>query len=148
MARAFFAGLIATALAGALLYANARMGVLPQIDLMAQIKAFNVRIGLPATGQAGWATHGVLGVGIFAVAFALIEPVLPGTGWIAGIVFGLLIWLAMMLSFMPLAGHEVLAQDLGTTAVAATLGFNLLYGIVFGLSYAALGERPQEEQDA
>ena len=140
MARAVFAGIIATAIVSALVYINARMGFLPQFDLLTEIRDFNGRLGLPSTMQAAWATHAIVGIALYGAAFALTQPILPGGGTTEGITFGLIAWLAMMVVFMPLAGHELFAQNLGYQVIAATLGFHVVYGGVLGLSYAALGD--------
>lgn len=140
MARAFFASVIATSIVAALMYVNVRMGFLPEVDILGDIRAFNARIGLPTTQQAVWATHAIIGIVIFGAAYALLEPIMPGRGFIAGLTFGLITWLAMMMSFMPLAGHAVFAQDLGPIVMIATLALHLVYGAVLGMSYAALND--------
>ncbi|MEM7693935.1 MAG: DUF6789 family protein [Pseudomonadota bacterium] len=138
MVRAIFAGLIATAVISALIYANERMGFVPGVSLPADIAAFNARIGLPATLQAVWVTHALLGSVIYGIVYALLEPILPGRGGVAGLWFGVVTWLAMMVSFMPLAGHQIFAQDIGLAFAAIALGIHLLYGLILGTSYTAL----------
>lgn len=144
MARALFAGIIATAIISALVYANATLGFLPEFDLLAEIGDFNARLGLPTTAQAAWATHAIIGSVVYGALFALLEPILPGGSMTEGLTFGLLAWLAMMVTFMPLAGNAIFAQNLPYTVAAATLGFHAVYGAVLGISYAALGESEAE----
>lgn len=140
MTRALLAGAIATAIVSALVYANAQLGFLPAFDLLAEIADFNRRIGLPATEHAAWGTHAVIGILIYGLVFAVLQPILPGNGTIEGSIFGMLAWLAMMVTFMPLAGHEVFASSLPPEVVVATLCVHLVYGAVLGLGYAALGD--------
>lgn len=140
MGRALFAGVIATAIVSALIYVNVSMGFVPQLDMLAEIAAFNARVGLPSTETAVWITHCVMGIVVYAIAFALLEPILPGRGFGAGLFFGVVTFLVMMVSFMPLAGRELFAQDLGPAAIAAALGLNLVYGGVLGGTYGLLAE--------
>jgi len=140
MGRALFAGVIATAIVSALIYVNVTMGFVPRLDMLGEIAAFNARIGLPAGEMAVWITHVVVGALVFALAFALLEPILPGRGFGAGLFFGAVTFLVMMVTVMPLAGREIFAQDLGPEAIGAALGLNLVYGGVLGGTYALLGE--------
>lgn len=140
MGRALFAGTVATAIVSALIYVNVIMGFVPQLDLLAEIEAFNVRLGLPASETAAWATHVVLGVLVYGLAYAALEPILPGRALTAGLVFGIVTFLAMMVSFMPLAGRELFAQDLGPPAIGAALLLNLVYGGTLGAIYGVLDE--------
>lgn len=142
MIRALLAAAVATGAVAAFIYANAIFGYLPQFDLLGEIADFNLRLGLPASLQALWLTHVVVGVLIFGAAFAVLEPILPGNSVGEGAVFGLLTWLTMMLVFMPLAGHAIFAQDLGPLVIVATLGLHLLYGIVLGITNAAFTANP------
>lgn len=141
MARAVFAGIIATAIVSALVYVNLRMEVLPQFQLLSEIGKFNARLGLPSSTQAAWATHVIVGVVLYGMVFALVQPIMPGGGTTEGVTFGLIAWLAMMVVFMPLAGHDIFAANLGYAIVAATLGVHVIFGAVLGISYAALSER-------
>lgn len=139
MARAFFASTIATILASALVYLNATMHLLPAADLISILEVFNQRIGLNDTSRAAWVLHLILGIAVFGFLFALLRPILPGHGTVQGLVYGAILWLAMMVAFMPLAQHEMFARDLGPEVAAIALGFNLIYGAVLGMCYAAFG---------
>lgn len=140
MARALFAGIIATAIVSALVYVNVALGFVPQFDMLAEIRAFNRRVGLPVSAEAVWLTHAVIGIVVYGLAFAVLEPILPGRGATAGMAFGVIAWLAMMVTFMPLAGRALFAQDLGGVVIVASLALHLVYGAVLGVSYAALRE--------
>ena len=141
MARAIFAGIIATAVVSALMFMNSRAGFLPAFPLLSEIQAFNTRVGLPATEQAAWIVHAVIGVLLYGIVFALLQPILPGNGFAEGLTFGLITWLAMMTVFAPLAGHEIFLQDAPPIILAMTFGFHMLYGAVLGISFAALGDK-------
>lgn len=139
MARAIFASMIATFLASVLLYLNARMQIFPAANLIDLVETFNARFGLPDTERAAWLTHLIFGVVVFGLLFAVLQPILPGGGTVQGLWFGGITWLAMMVSFMPLAQHEIFARDLGPAVAVAALGYNLVYGAVLGMCYSAFG---------
>ncbi|MEO1103436.1 MAG: DUF6789 family protein [Pseudomonadota bacterium] len=138
MARALFASMIATAVVSILMYLNVRMDFMPAFDILVDIARFNERLGLPFTTQAVWVTHGIIGVVVLGSVFAIIEPVLPGRGAVQGMWFGVVTWLAMMVAFMPLAQHEIFAQDLGAAFIAFAFALNLVYGAILGMTYFAI----------
>lgn len=139
MARAIFASIVATLVASALIYLNARVPLFTGSDFLVLVEAFNARIGLSSTERGAWVTHILLGTFVFGMIFAFLRPILPGRGSFQGLWFGGILWLAMMVSFMPLAGHQIFGQDLGPVFTAASLVFSLIYGAVLGMSYAAFG---------
>ncbi|WP_226579465.1 DUF6789 family protein [Acuticoccus sediminis] len=146
MARAIFAAVIATLVASGLIYLNGQLADLPQFPLLAQIQSFNARIGMPQTAEAAWAAHAFLGVVVYGVIFALIQPVLPGSAFLEGLTFGILTWLAMMVVFAPLTGHEIFLQDANNPVlVAMSFAFNIIYGIVLGFVFAIVGGRAEAE---
>jgi hypothetical protein len=144
MARALLASLIATAVVSALIYVNVRLGFLPDFDLPTQIAAFNARLGLPTTVTAVWVVHSLVGVVVWGSVFAVIRPVLIGSGLLEGLVFGLLTFLAMMVFFMPLAGRGVFGGTIGLPFIGGALLMNLVYGAVIGATIAALEEARRE----
>ena len=139
MARAVFASIVATLVASALIYLNGIVPLFEGSDFLELVEAFNARIGLSSTERGAWVTHILLGSFIFGLLYALIRPILPGTGTVQGLWYGAILWLTMMVSFMPLAGHEIFGQDIGLLFAGAMLAFNLIYGAVLGMSYAAFG---------
>lgn len=144
MARALLASLIATAIVSALLYVNVRLGFLPAFDLLREIAAFNARLGLPATPNALWIMHAFIGVIVWGAVFAVVRPILMGSGIVEGFVFGIITFLAMMGFFMPLAGREIFAQDLGLPFIGGSLAFNLVYGTVLGAAMSAIEDSGRE----
>ncbi|GAB5374685.1 MAG: hypothetical protein AcusKO_11470 [Acuticoccus sp.] len=130
--------------ATALVYINDRMSLLPTSDLLIYIEVFNARLGLPGTAQSAWVMHLLLGVIIFGLSFAVLQPILPGRGTVQGIWFGVILWLAMMLVFVPLTQHEIFGRDLGGGFAAVMLAYNLVYGAVLGMSYAAFGPADED----
>lgn len=141
MARAIFAAVFATLAATGLIYLNGQAAGLPQFPLLSEIEVFNARIGLPQSAEGAWFAHAVLGVLVYGVIYALIQPILPGGALLEGIVFGIITWLAMMVVFAPLTGHELFMQDLPQVMVAMSFVFNVVYGAVLGLCFGAFGGR-------
>ncbi|WP_420393915.1 DUF6789 family protein [Acuticoccus sp.] len=132
---------MATAVVSALLVASSRVEGMPVIPLLADLTAFNERLGLPTTERAVWVTHAVIGAGLYGVAFALLRPILPGRGLWEGVSFGLIAWLAMMVMFAPLAGREIFFQDAAPAIAVVLLALHVLYGALLGITAAALGGR-------
>jgi hypothetical protein len=67
-----------------------------------------------------------------------LQPSLPGAPAVKGLIFGAAAWLAMMIIFMPLAGHGLFGLSLGPPATVATLVLHLIYGAVLGVAYAKI----------
>ncbi|XWN31369.1 MAG: DUF6789 family protein [Devosia sp.] len=141
MVRAITASAISTAILSALIYANMQMGFLPSVDIIGEVRGFNGRLGFPASEEAAWLTHALIGVLIYGITFSALRPILPGRSVMQGAAFGIITWLVMMVFFMPLAGHEVFAQDLGGLMIGTTLAMHLLFGIFLSITYSALSDR-------
>ena len=77
MARAIIAAALATLVAAGLVHLNGTVSGGPSVPLLADIQAFNLRIGMPGTPDAAWIAHAVLGVLVYGVLYALIQPILP-----------------------------------------------------------------------
>ena len=89
-------------------------------------------IGMTLPLPFGWIGHFVLGTVAWGIIYAALQASLPGAPVVKGLIFGALAWLAMMIIFMPLAGHGLFALSLGPQATVATLVLHLIYGAVLG----------------
>jgi hypothetical protein len=128
------AGLIATIVTTLVLFAQQASGIVPDFNLLELIQA-------AATGPDpvfAWIFHFVIGVVVWGGLFAVFSPHLPGPHWIRGLIFGTLIWLAMMLAFLPAAGLPVFALGMGAAIPMVTLAISLIFGVVLGESYHLL----------
>ncbi|MFS8111904.1 hypothetical protein QD460_09310 [Rhizobium jaguaris] len=130
------AGFTATVVLSILMIAKSSAGLLPQLNPIEDIAHV---AGLP-TGTIlalsfGWIGHFVLGTIAWGTIYAALQASLPGTPVVRGLIFGALAWLAMMIIFMPLAGHGLFALSLGAPATVATLVLHLIYGAVLGEAY-------------
>ena len=131
------AGFTATVVLSILMIAKSSAGLMPQLDPIADI-AHLARLP-EGTVQAlwfGWIGHFALGTIIWGTIYAAMHADLPGLPVVRGLIFGVLVWLAMMIVFMPMAGHGLFALSLGPMAMVATLVLHLVYGAVLGMTYA------------
>lgn len=131
------AGFIATVVLSILMIVKSSAGLLPQLNPIEDI----THVAGQPTGTTlpllfGWLGHFVLGTIVWGTIYAALQASLPGTPVVRGLVFGALAWLAMMIFFMPLAGHGLFALSLGPQVTVATLVLHLIYGAVLGEAYA------------
>jgi hypothetical protein len=128
-------GFAATFAASAMMLMNNAIGRIPELHLARTTAAL---MGSPDSAGVGWLT--ILGVGIVVLGllYAVIAPRLPlKSSLVKGLLFGAVIWLALMLAFMPAAGAGFFAVNRGTAIVpAATLVVMLVYGAVLAAVHA------------
>jgi hypothetical protein len=127
------AGLIATIVVTIALFAQQASGIAPDFNLIELLK--NAATG-PDTMFA-WIVHFVLGIA-YGGLFAAFSPHVPGPHWVRGLAFGVLIWLAMMLAFLPAAGLPMFALGSGPAIPMTALGLCLLFGVTLGETYHLL----------
>ena len=133
------AGFAATLAISALMIAKAALGILPELNPIADIvNVIDAFTGANLPAAAGWAGHFVLGVILWGVAYSWLERILPGSAVVKGLLFAVIIWLAMMILFMPAAGHGFFGMGLGAPAIVATLALHLVYGAALGVVYERL----------
>lgn len=131
------AGFMATIVLSILMLAKSSLGLMPQLNPVEDI----VHVADQPTGMIfplplGWIGHFLLGTVVWGIVYAALQASLPGAPVVKGVIFGALAWLAMMIIFMPLAGHGLFALSLGPQATVATLVLHLIYGAVLGGVYA------------
>lgn len=130
------AGFVATAVLSALMLIKTAAGLLPQLSPVEQLTRLASQwSGMALPVSAGWALHFLIGTVLWGLAYAVLWPVLPGTGWVKGLGFGVLAWLAMMLVFMPLTGAGLFGLALGGGVAIMALAMHLVYGAVLGATY-------------
>ena len=131
------AGFIATVALSILMISKSAMGLMPQLNPIEDIvRVAHVLTSLSLPLPFGWLGHFFLGTVIWGLVYAAWHASLPGAPVVKGLIFGVLAWLAMMIVFMPLAGHGPFARSLGPQAAVATLVLHLVYGAVLGVVYA------------
>ena len=132
----FAAGFTATIVLSIIMIAKATTGMLPGFNAIAD-NAHLVAMftPLPAIAPVGWIMHFIIGTILWGAAYAWLRPNFPASGVVAGMVFGVIAWLAMMIIFMPIVGHGFFALSIGFPVIVATLILHLIYGVALGFSY-------------
>jgi uncharacterized membrane protein YagU involved in acid resistance len=131
------AGFIATVVLSIFMIAKSSVGLLPQLTPIEDIVHVADRLtGMTLPLPFGWIGHFVIGTVVWGIIYVALQASLPGAPVVKGLIFGALAWLAMMIFFMPLAGHGLFALSLGPPATVATLVLHLIYGAVLGVAYA------------
>ena len=138
-AKGLLAGLIVTAVLSLLMLTGSALLVAPGFDLIDLAAA---ALGMPGEALVGWAAHFLVGTVAWGLLYAALEPRLPGEPWVRGALFGVLVWLLMMLALMPLAGRRPFGLDAGAAVPAMALLLHLVFGAALGLIYALL-RRPR-----
>jgi hypothetical protein len=143
--RGTVAGFIASlALAGIFLF-KSRYGLLPEVNIFRLLVNLG---GGTLSSESAWADHFIVGSLIYGLFFGVAEPLIARPAWLQGIFFGVVAWLVMMVTFMPLAGSGLFGSKVGLVVPVGMLILHLIFGIVLGLSYSVLSalfpERPPE----
>ena len=119
------------------------MGLVPQLNPIEDIvHVVELLTGTRLPMPVGWVGHFLLGTVAWGIAYTVLLPRLPGVALVKGLIFGALAWLAMMIIFMPLAGHGLFGLALGVQAVVASSSLHLIYGATLGIAYDRFDRRP------
>ena len=153
-AQAVIGGIVATLVMGIFAYFVAPLLGLPKLDIL----GFHGTLFLPAGAAAQWLGMGIVLVG--AVIAALIHEawfrnILPGSEWLRAVIWGLILWIFTGVVYLPLVGavHPMVmagqmpnpgffGAGLRDLAPVAILANHLVWGLILGLCYEALSERP------
>ena len=92
----------------------------------------------------GWAAHIMLGVVVFPLAYSFIVfGLLPGPPVLRGALWGVVLWIAVEIIVMPMAGNGFFsATHGGAEAVTAALMGHVVYGALLG-AIAGNAESPR-----
>lgn len=139
-AKGVVSGFVATIVLSVLMILKAKMGMLPQMNVIAMLAGMaHAHLGVPASPVIGWLMHFGIGTVLWGLLFALLYQRLPGDGAITkGLAFSVGAWVLMMIIPMPLAGAGFFGLNLGIMAPIMTLVLHLIWGLVLGAVYAAL----------
>ncbi len=137
--RAMIAGFVATVVLSLLMIMKGMMGIMPQLDVISMLgKMAQDMMGFGGPAVA-WGMHFMIGTVLWGFLFAILYPLLPGSGAVGkGISFGVLAWLMMMIGPMPMAGAGLFGMNLGLMAPMMTLILHVIFGAVMGLVFARL----------
>jgi hypothetical protein len=141
------AGFVATVVLSLLMIGRFVLGLVSALNPIGDI----VRVGSALAGVQlpapfGWVGFFFIGTVVWGIAYTFLEPSLPGPALAKGLAFGVFAWLAMMIVFMPVAGHGLFAAALGVPAAAAALVLHLVYGAVLGATYPHVSGAPDQTE--
>lgn len=91
--------------------------------------------GLTNVALASWAVYFIIGTLIWGPLYAIFDPYLPNPWIIKGILFGITVWIIVMIVLMPLAGEDVFLKRFGLKASAIVLTTDLVFGIALSYFY-------------
>ncbi len=130
--RGLIAGFIGTVVLSLLMIMKAKMGFMPELDVIAMLAS---KMG--GSAVMGWLAHFMIGTVGYGLAFSLINPLLPSNSFVVkGIILGVIGWLAMMLVVMTMMGAGVFAMNMGMMAAVMTLILHIIFGAVLGFVYS------------
>ncbi|QCB45389.1 DUF6789 family protein [Hydrogenophaga sp. PAMC20947] len=134
--KGLLAGLAATLVLSALMVMKTVMGVMPELDLPKMIAAM---MGSPDAPMLGWAIHFMIGIVGYGLGMAFLSDRLPGgSRTVHGVIIGIVGWLLMMVTVMPMAGAGLFGMNMGLMAPMMTLVLHLVFGAVLGWVYGKL----------
>ena len=129
--RVVVAGLVGALSMALASYVFSAMGV-PMVDF-GRLIATKI-LGYHSHGtRLGFAMHLINGVLLALVYAVVVAPQLPGLPWIRGVIYGMLLWLGMMLVVLPLLGDGILGLKSSRSVAPSALAAHLLYGLSLGL---------------
>ncbi|MDE2242913.1 MAG: hypothetical protein KGK01_10855 [Bradyrhizobium sp.] len=131
IAKGIGSGFVATIVLSAIMLMKQAMGLMPQLNPIGMITQMS-GAGSPLMG---WLVHFFIGIILWGVAYAWLDPFLAGPRWFRGATFATGAWLLMMIVMMPMAGAGFFGLHLGMMAPIATLVLHWIYGAVLGALY-------------
>ena len=135
--RAIAAGAIATASMTALLLIEPAVG-LPEIaigQLLSSSLSFTTAV-LSAGPAVGWLLHFLVGIAWALLYAGVVLERLPGSPFVCGILYGVVVFLLAQAVLMPLVGAGFFSRGDASTLIGSLLG-HLVYGGVLGWIYGA-----------
>ena len=128
------AGFVATVVLSALMVVKSKMGIMPELDIIAMLSKM---MGV-STLAIGWVAHFMIGAVVWGTVFVWLSPSLPGGSfWLKGVSLGVGAWLLMMIVIMPMAGAGLFGLHFGVMAPLMTFVLHAVFGAVLGAVYAA-----------
>jgi hypothetical protein len=136
--KAILAGFIATLIMTIMAYAAPMMGM-PKMDFAAMLGSVVNGGQAPAPMSGMWwlgmIWHFIDGAIIFALIYAyLLYPVLSGSPWVRGMIWGVVLWFLSQAIVMPMLGQGFFSINIpdGMKVVAGSLIGHIIYGAILG----------------
>lgn len=135
--KSIIGGIVATAVMTAMLYWVAPLMLPGPMDVAQGLSGI-----FGVTWALGMAIHWFNGVILFPLIYALIlYRFLPGAPWVKGIWFGVILWIAAEITFVPMTGAGVFHGGMIMPIVLSLLGH-----VVYGVLLAAIAGEPAFER--
>lgn len=135
--KAIVAGFVATLAITALMYAGPMMGM-PKMDIAAMLGQM-VTQTIPEPGAGPWwlgmLIHFVNGTIIFPLIYAYaLYAVLPGSPWVKGTLWGLVLWVMAQALVMPMMGMGFFSANAPQPLMGVIGSFigHFVYGAILG----------------
>jgi hypothetical protein len=120
---------------------------LPKMDIAAMLGS--MLDGAPPEVRSsawlvGFGMHLMIGIGVLAIGYALLNGYLPTSSSLAkGLFYGVIVWLIAQVMVMPMMGAGLFSSHLpqGMMMAAGSLMGHLIYGAALGLVY---GHQPAD----
>jgi len=117
-------------------------GMVPQMNPIADLAGVaHQLLGLPAAALIGWLLHFGVGIVVWGTLFVVLHQKIPGSNLTKGILFGIGVWVLMMVIFQPLAGQGLFGLNGGVVVPMMTFVLHLIYGTVLGFVFGMLSAR-------
>ncbi|MBS0536394.1 MAG: hypothetical protein JSR72_20270 [Proteobacteria bacterium] len=130
--KAMVAGFVATVALSALMLMKSKMGVIPELDVIAMLS----RMMGNSPPAVGCFAHFMIGTVVWGALFAWLNRHIPGDSYLTkGVVFGIAAWVVMMIGVMPMAGAGLFGMKFGVMAPMMTLVLHVIFGAVLGGVY-------------
>lgn len=139
MKAGMISGFTATVVLSALMVIKGRMGLMPDVDVIAMLAR-----QMGSSTVMGWLAHFMIGVIGYGIAYALVFSRLSlGGHALRGLVLGIAGWLVMMVMLMPMMGAGLFGMQMpsGMMVPVATLMLHVIFGAVLGLVFGKLVTR-------
>lgn len=95
-------------------------------------------LGRPGDHVIGWLMHFILGSVVFGALFAWVSPKMFGPLWLRGAIYGLVLWLLVMVVGLPMTEAGMFGKMYSPDLAIAFFVSKLVYGIVLGVIYSKL----------
>lgn len=133
------AGFMASVISSLVLLVLTSLSLIPEFDFVVIQGAL---FGFAGTVLSAWIVYFIIGTLIWGSLYASMESRIAGNNpFSKGLLFGLFIWLIIMIVMMPLAGVGIFVKQYGLVAAGIMLLTDLVFGVSTAFFYAKCREK-------
>lgn len=107
----------------------------PYFDFGELIAVKLLRVSFAHGTSLGTGLHLAIGALLGVLYAAIVHPLLPLPAAISGMLYGVVLWLGMMVIVLPFLGETAFGSSMGRPLAFITLALHLVYGAILGLLY-------------